>query len=320
MDEMSNKNKQINLDENALYLEYTKGVNPIRAGTIKSIPFKSFPSSIHESGKSGLHPLDISNDLGVTGPATSPGLCANFIRLLKNDNIKTNFNSSSELFYVIKGGGYTIFSDIKIPWKKGDFVVIPAEDEVTHYGQDEESSLYLIHDQPLLDYLGAKASIKKFKPVLFTNERSLKQLEKARNEGNAVNRSRISVILVNKAMDQTLTVSHTMWAMLGVLPKDANQLPHRHQSVALDLILDCKSGCYTLVGEKIDQEGNIINPTREEWQPNSVFITPPGLWHAHFNESGEDVNFIPIQDAGLQIYLRTLDIKFVLPNQPIPSV
>ena len=42
MDEMSNKNKQINLDENALYLEYTKGVNPIRAGTIKSIPFKSF--------------------------------------------------------------------------------------------------------------------------------------------------------------------------------------------------------------------------------------------------------------------------------------
>ena len=66
---MSNKNKQINLDENALYLEYTKGVNPIRAGTIKSIPFKSFPSSIHESGKSGLHPLDISNELGVTGPA-----------------------------------------------------------------------------------------------------------------------------------------------------------------------------------------------------------------------------------------------------------
>jgi len=320
MDEMSNENKQIDLDENALYLEYTKGVDPIRAGTIKSIPFKSFPSSIHESGKGGLYPLDISNELGVTGPATSPGLCANFIRLLKNDNIKTNFNSSSELFYVIKGGGYTIFGDIKIPWKKGDFVVMPAGDEVTYYGQDEESSLYLIHDQPLLDYLGAKASIKKFKPTLFTNERSLKELEKARNEGNAVNRSRISVILVNKAMDQTLTVSHTMWAMLGVLPKGANQLPHRHQSVALDLILDCKPGCYTLVGEKIDPEGNIINPTREEWQPNSVFITPPGLWHAHFNKSGEDVNFIPIQDAGLQIYLRTLDIKFVLPNQPIPSV
>ena len=45
---MSNKNKQINLDENALYLEYTKGVNPIRAGNIKSIPFnalKPFPQT-----------------------------------------------------------------------------------------------------------------------------------------------------------------------------------------------------------------------------------------------------------------------------------
>jgi gentisate 1,2-dioxygenase len=115
-------------------------------------------------------------------------------------------------------------------------------------------------------------------------------------------------------MDQTLTVTHTLWAMLGVLPMNAVQLPHRHQSVALDLILDCAPGCYTLVGPRISAKGEILNPTRMDWKPYSAFITPPGCWHAHYNESSKEAHLIPLQDAGLQTYLRTLDIKFVLPN------
>jgi len=318
MDDLTKTNASA-LTENALYAEYTKAVDPQRSGIINKVPFYNFSSSLHETGESAIHPLDISSSLGIPGPATSPCLCANFIRLLKNTSLKTTHNASSELFYVINGAGYSLFEGIKIPWQKGDFVVVPTGKNIEHFGVNEESSLYLIHDQPLLDYLGVTPYKQKFKPTLFTNEKSKKELNQVKREGNAVNRSRISVILVNKAMDQTLSASHTMWAMLGVLPKEASQLAHRHQSVALDLILDCKPGCYTLVGDKIDNKGNIINPIREEWKPNSAFITPPGLWHAHFNESGQDVNFIPIQDAGLHIYLRTLDIKFVLPNQQIPT-
>lgn len=319
MDDLTKKNSSRFID-NALYAEYTKAVDPLRTGSLSRIPFQNFASSLHETGGTAIHPLDISASLGIPGPATSPSLCANFIRILKKDSVQTKHNASSELFFVISGRGYTLFDGEQIPWKKGDFVVVPAtKNPIEHHSEEGSSALYLIHDQPILDYLGARAHVPKFKPALFTNEKNHQELNKARKEGEAVNRSRISVILMNKAMDQTLTISHTMWAMLGVLPKDAIQLPHRHQSVALDLILDCKPGCYTLVGEKIDRNGNIIDPIREDWQPNSAFITPPGLWHAHFNESGEDVNFIPIQDAGLHIYLRTLDIKFVLPNQDIPS-
>jgi hypothetical protein len=35
--------------------------------------------------------------------------------------------------------------------------------------------------------------------------------------------------------------------MFGLLPPDQEQRPHRHQSVALDLILDAQPGCYTLL-------------------------------------------------------------------------
>ena len=36
------------------------------------------------------------------------------------------------------------------------------------------------------------------------------------------------------------------------------QKPHRHQSIALDFISDCKPGCYTLVGTELDGNGNIV--------------------------------------------------------------
>ena len=283
------------------------------SGAISKIPFANFGSELHESGSTRLIPLDISAELGCVGPATSPALCANFVRILAGDVLSTNFNATSQLFYVIYGSGLTDFDGINIPWKTGDFVALPIGKETRHFA-DTNSVFYLVHDEPLLRYLGAKANSQRFKPTLYTSEDSLRELDKVKKEAEAVNRSRISVLLANKAMDQTLTVTHTLWAMLGVLPINAVQLPHRHQSVALDLILDCAPGCYTLVGTKISAKGEIINATRVDWKPYSAFITPPGYWHAHYNESVKEAHLIPLQDAGLQTYLRTLDIKFVLPN------
>ena len=59
-----------------------------------------------------------------------------------------------------------------------------------------------------------------------------------------------------------------------------------------------------------DERGDIVNPTRVAWEAGGAFVTPPGLWHALFNESGFPAHLIPIQDSGLQTYLRSLDIRF----------
>jgi len=313
MTTLDKPSKLKSLIENCLYYEYTKAADPIGSGAISKIPFAEFGRELHETGSTRIIPLDISEELGCEGPATSPALCANFVRILAGETLSTNFNATSQLFYVIHGSGRTKFDGIDIPWETGDFVVLPIGKETRHFA-GTDSAFYLVHDEPLLRYLGAKADIQRFKPTLYTSEDSLRELDKVRKEADAVNRSRISVLLANKELDQTLTVTHTLWAMLGVLPKDTIQLPHRHQSVALDLILDCEPGCYTLVGTRISAKGEIINATRIDWNPYSVFITPPGYWHAHYNESSSEAHLIPLQDAGLQTYLRTLDIKFVLPN------
>jgi gentisate 1,2-dioxygenase len=302
--------KQIqSLIENCIYYEYTKAADPIGSGAISKIPFAEFGSELHQTGSTRIIPLDISEKLGCEGPATSPALCANFVRILAGENLATNFNSTSQIFYVMRGSGHTEFDGIEIPWKTGDFVVLPIGCKTRHFASTD-TAFYLVHDEPLLQYLGVKADIQRFKPTLYTSEDSLRELAKVKTAAAAANRNRISVLLANKEIDRTLTVTHTLWAMLGVLPKNAVQLPHRHQSVALDLILDCDPGCYTLVGTSIADTGEIINPTKVEWQPYSVFITPPGYWHAHYNESASEAHLIPMQDAGLQTYLRTLDIKF----------
>ncbi|OIQ80189.1 cupin domain protein [mine drainage metagenome] len=306
------------LTEDGVYYEYTRAADPIGSGAISQVPFAEFGSALHQSGGTRVIPLDVSAALGCEGPATSPSLCANFVRILAGEGLSANFNATSQIFYVIQGHGRTEFDGMEIPWQAGDFVVLPAGRETRHSAASD-AVFYLIHDEPLLRYLGATASIRRFKPTLYTSADALRELDKAKKDGDAVNRSRISVLLANRAMDQTLTVTHTLWAMLGVLPRGAVQLPHRHQSVALDLILDCEPGCYTLVGTRVSARGEILNPTRVDWQPYSVFITPPGYWHAHYNESASEAHLMPMQDAGLQTYLRTLDIRFVLPGGEISA-
>ena len=105
-----------------------------------------------------------------------------------------------------------------------------------------------------------------------------------------------------------------MWSLYNFVPPHSAQKPHRHNSIALDLAVAAKENTYTLIGKSLDEEGNIINPVKVMWRPNSVFVTPPGLWHSHHNESDTDAYVFPVQDAGVQIYMRTLDIQFAKSN------
>jgi gentisate 1,2-dioxygenase len=292
------------------YYEYSKAANPIGAGYISKVPLGDFPASLHQEGPSRVIPFDLSETLGCSGPASSPALCSNFIRILKGESLATNPNATSELFHVIRGRGVTRVGDDEVRWEQGDFFTLPANEGAEHRA-DEDAAFYWVHDEPLLRYLGVRADQPRFRPTLYPRDQAVKKLEQVEADPKAREKSRVSVLLANKQFPQTRTVTHVLWAMFGVLPKDSVQLPHHHESVALDFIIDCPKDCYTLIGHEIDDEGRIKSPKRADWKPGSAFVTPPGLWHSHHNESSEDAHLMPIQDAGLHTYLRTLDIHFV---------
>ncbi len=198
-----------------------------------------------------------------------------------------------------------------MPWQAGDFLTLPAGCTAPHVADTGESALlYRVTDAPLLRYLGVAPAAARFEPTRFDGEAARARLAEVAQDPAAADRSRVSILLGNAATPQTLTVTHTLWAMLGILPVDRVQRPHRHQSVALDLITECAPGCYSLVGATLDEDGAIVDPVRVDWEPAGAFVTPPGLWHSHHNESGRPAYLVPIQDAGLHTYLRSLDIRF----------
>jgi gentisate 1,2-dioxygenase len=297
--------------DDACYFEYSKAANPIGSGYAPQVPVRRFDPEIYLGQPTGVFPLDLSNDLGLkTGAATSPALLANFVRIRAQEQIDTSPNASSQLYYVLYGRGFAAINGQLVKWEKGDFLTLPAGFHAVFYA-DADAAMYWVHDEPLMRYLGADATQPRFRPTKFRRSDAVAKLEEIAAQPNANEKSRVSVLLANANQEQTLTITHVLWAMFGVLPPKQEQRPHRHQSVALDLILDAPaSGCYTLLGTRLDERGEIVDPTRIEWRAGGSFTTPPGMWHAHYNETDEPAHLIPVQDAGLQTHLRSLDIKF----------
>lgn len=294
--------------KNALLFEYSSAANPIASGSVPKIPYAEFASDLYAVGPSRVIPLDLSQALKCSSPASTPSLAASFLRLESGDELETQANATSELFYVIRGKGTSTIGDRQIAWSQGDFFTAPGGG-ARHRGM-ETSVLYWVNDEPLLQYLGVERTQARFAAAHYTFSELTKALQQAADDPRAATRSRISLILGNSQCMQTKTVTHVLWAMYGLIEPNTRQLPHRHQSVALDLIIDAKPGCYTLVGTALGADGAIKNPTRVDWKSGAAFVTPPGYWHEHRNESSERAYLAPIQDAGLHTYLRTLDITF----------
>jgi gentisate 1,2-dioxygenase len=297
--------------EHGEYYEYTTAANPLApGGPTSAIPAAQFGSELHTEGPTAVVPLDLAGPLGISdGPATSPALLASFLRIRRGDSLATAPNATSELYYVLYGRGFSVVNGSLVRWAKGDFLTLPAGSRATHHA-DEDAAIYWVTDEPLLRYLGAQATTPRFRPTKFARARAVAELQRIAEAPGANEKNRVSVLLANDEAEQTLTITHVLWAMFGLLPEGQVQRPHRHQSVALDLILDCQPGCYSLLGDRLDERGNIVDPIRVDWQPGGAFVTPPGKWHAHYNESGAPAHLIPVQDAGLHTHLRSLDIRF----------
>jgi gentisate 1,2-dioxygenase len=289
--------------------EYEKNVNPF----LNHIPF--YEKNINEC-KYGIDIIDFSNIFNVPYKSTSPNLLASFIKVEKNGEIDlknihyNEFNATSHIFYILKGKtSIHIDNDAEKIIYSGDILISPCfySLKIQNLGE-EELEIYYINDSPLVNYLGTKAEKKLFKPAIYSNAFLLKNLNDLSNKNN----NRKGILLSNKDTEELgiNTITPVLWALYNELPPKTTQKPHKHNSVALDLCIKCSDSgnIYTLIGDKLDEKGNFINPTKVYWKEGSMFITPPGLWHSHNNDGDSYAYVLPIQDAGLLLYQRILGI------------
>jgi gentisate 1,2-dioxygenase len=289
--------------------EYEKNVNP----HLNHIPF--YEKNIDECNY-GIHIIDFSQVFNVPYKSTTPNLLASFIKLTKSDNIELNnieyneFNATSNLFYIIKGkAAIHIDNESENVVNSGDILITPCFCSLKIINVDEdELEIYYINDSPLVNYLGSKVEKKIFQTAVYSNTFLLEKLNDLSNKNN----NRKGILLSNKDTEALVinTITPVLWALYNELPCKTTQKPHKHNSVALDLCIKCidSENIYTLIGEKLDENGNILNPTKVHWKEGSMFITPPGLWHSHNNDGDTYAYILPIQDAGLFLYQRILGI------------
>ena len=297
----------------AQFHEYSAAVDPVGTGIIGAVPIRRFGAEDPADGTRVVE-LDLAGELGTPYPATGPSVLARFVCIEPGAQLELAPNATSTLLYCLRGRGTTMLEGAAgtVTWKAGDVITLPGPGRAHHSAQ-EPSVLYHVDDSPLLAYLGVTASAPRFAPTRFDGERARARLAEIAAHPDAATRSRVAVLLANARNDRTLTATHTLWVMLGVLPAGRVQRPHRHQSVAVDLVVDCRPGCYSLLGSTLDGDGAIVDPVRVDWESGGAFVTPPGRWHSHHNESGAPAHILPVQDAGLHTYLRTLDITFTRP-------
>jgi hypothetical protein len=289
--------------------EYEKNVNP----TLNHIPF--YEKNINECNY-GINFIDFSNIFNVQYKSTTPNLLASFIKLNEKNSIKelknieyNEFNATSHFFYVLNGNAsIMIDSEEEKQIFTGDILISPCFNSIKIKNLGEELQIYYINDSPLVNYLGSKAEKKIFKTCIYNNEFLIKNLNDLSNSKN----NRKGILLSNKDTENLgiNTITPVLWALYNELPPGTIQKPHKHNSVALDLCIKCTDteNIYTLIGDELDEEGKIINPSKIHWKEGSMFITPPGLWHSHNNIGDTYAYILPIQDAGLLLYQRILGI------------
>lgn len=290
--------------------EYTSAANP----DMNPIPFLVHPPELHQSGETRVVPFDLSKEIGTKYTATSPNLLASYLRIKVGESLQTKARATSQAFYIIRGSGNTRSEHDTVHWKEGDLFVLPLCEKSCMHTATSDAAVYWVNDEPLLRYLGVKPCEKKFDVTIFRKEQLLSKIEEIRHDPESKHRNRLGVLLGNQETDDnTKTLTHTLWSLLNTIPGNTVQPPHRHNSVALDLCVSAEEGVYTLMGPELDENGWVKNPVRADWAPGAAFVTPPGWWHSHHNESGKEAWVLPLQDAGLYTHMRTLDIKFSSP-------
>ena len=300
--------KQFSNQCNIKMYEYESASNP----NMSKIPIKI----LKNNNSNLINYFDLSTYLKTRYRATSPNLLASFLNIYKNSGFTFKSNGSSNMFYIISGKGKLENSDINYEVNDGDIVTFPYYVNglrIKSYS-NEDLILYHVDDSPLMKYLGVIPDKIIIPPTIYKKDEILSFMNKINGEDGAKNRNRNGVLLGNNITEElgTKTLTNILWSLYNIIGPNTVQKPHKHNSVALDLCTYAvPNKVYTLIGKDIDENGNIINPEKVYWETNCAFTTPPGYWHSHVNESNENAYVLPVQDAGLYTYQRTLDINFV---------
>ncbi len=249
----------------------------------------------------GLIPCDISAELACAFPATTPLVLAHYARIRGGESLGTDFVASGVIVYVIQGSGVTQCAGEDIVWDAGDLFILPGGEPATHVAGDADAVLWIVTNEPQLAFESLRAPAPGQAPTDSVHYRAAeiaRQIELLYAVGRNEQIAGSALIFSAERQEATRNILPTLTVAMNSLPGGVVQRPHRHNSVAVSLII------------KGDRCFSVIDGKRKDWAPWATTITPPVAVHSHHNGGNEQALFLIVQDGGIYYHARAMGFEF----------
>ena len=172
---------------------------------------------------------------------------------------------------------------------------LPGGVPISFASGDEDSILWLVSNEPQFSFERCsppQISSSLVKATHFPADEMGGEL--GRLAGREYGEGGSAVILASENLERGRGLSPTLTLSMNQLGAGATQPPHRHNSVAVSLIVNGPN-CYSMV-----------DGVRMDWLPWSTVVTPPGSMHSHHSEDKNGAHWLIVQDGGLYNHCRTM--------------
>ncbi len=250
----------------------------------------------------GLVACDISGALGCAFPATSPLVLVRYARVRAGEALTTDFAASGVFAYVIAGAGEVACGAERVTWAAGDVLVLPGGVPHAYRAADgADAVLWLVSNEPQLAFERLRPPAPGDAPTEIVHYRAdeiARQIGLLYEIGRGEQIAGSALIFSAERQEATRNILPTLTLAMNSLPGGAVQRPHRHNAVAVSLVI------------KGDRCFSMIDGVRKDWAPWATTITPPVSVHSHHNGGNEQAMFLIVQDGGLYYHTRAMGFEF----------
>jgi len=285
----------------ARYYSSADGFNIKRSRIPAQVFLRERDRALDPATPTGLLPLDLSAALGSDGPATTPLILTRYARIRAGQSLATRFEASGEIYYVIAGNGETTWGTETLGWETGDVFCLPGGTAARHHASGGDAVLWVVTNEPELAFERAQAPRPGQAPleaVHYPGVEIRRQIDLIHRLPAEKTMTGKAVTLSSAALESQRTCLPSLTLAMNSLLPGESQRPHRHNAIAVTLVVD-GAGCHSLIdGERVD------------WVKHAIMITPPAAVHSHHNEGDELALFLIVQDGGLYYHCRTMGFSY----------
>ena len=269
------------------------------------VPDESFvdapAAALNPATPTGLIACDRSKDFGCAFAATTPLVLARYARIRAGESLETNFAASGVIVYVIVGGGSTTCGAERIEWQAGDTFILPGGVGEVHRATAADAVLWIVTNEPQLAFENLRPPRAGQAPtdmVHFTADDIQRQIDLLYQVGRGDDIAGTALIFSSERQEASRNVLPTLTVAMNSLPPGQSQRAHRHNSVAVSLVIQGE-GCHS-----------VVDGRRKDWSQWATTVTPATAFHSHHNRGGKTAMFLIVQDGGIYNHTRALGFEF----------